>query len=155
MMSCIDYNVFLYFDRFDELMDACSIGDIQKVRDICIAKRHANEQDEHGWTPLIVATYNNHKDIVKYLISIGADIRCKNNNGTNLLMYAKEAYKNQKDDGLFTLYYRLGLSLDDRDYYGKSTREYMMEEGIVINIEESKKRQKSLTIIEFKGKISP
>lgn len=56
--------------------------------------------------------YNN-IDIVRYLIMHGADIHLANYNETNLLMYAKEAYKGSGDNMLFRLYKELGLRSED------------------------------------------
>lgn len=133
MISTIDYDMVIYNDRFEELITACEKGDVDVVKDICSVKRHINEQELHGWTPIIVATYNNHKEIVYYLLSHGADIGCVNNNGTNLLMYAKEAYKRSKDSELFSLFYKLGLSTGAKDYYGKTVIDYLDDEGIRIS----------------------
>jgi methionyl-tRNA formyltransferase len=116
MMSTVDYYIVLYKDRFDELLSACETGNMELVSAICSVKEHINAQNNRGWSPLMVATYNNRKNVVKYLVSVGADIWQVNYNGTNLLMYAKETYKIYKDDYLFKLYKRLGLSEDMEDY---------------------------------------
>lgn len=131
LMSTVDYNIVLYFDRFDELCEVCRVGDIGVVSNICSVKKHINQREiRHGWTPLIIATYNNHKDIVKWLICHGANIYVVNNNGTNLLMYAKDVYKNCGDKELLELYLRLGIDINQKDYYGKSLAEYCNEEGL-------------------------
>lgn len=132
MISSIDYNIILYYDRFNDLMKACENGDLLQVKEICAVKEHINSKNENGWTPLIVATYNNHCDIVKYLINAGADIYAKNNNGTNLLMYAKEAYKKSNDTTLYSLFQLLGLSEHEKDYYGNDLIYYLEKERIII-----------------------
>lgn len=133
MMSTIDYNIVLYKDRFDLLMEACEKGNYDLVKDICSVKEHVNEKNNKGWTPLIVATYNNHKDIVNYLIGIGADIYVKNNNGTNLLMYAKDVYLNFHDNALYKLYKEYGLNEYDTDYEDKDLFYYMKEDNITLD----------------------
>lgn len=129
LIATIDYNIILYIDRFEELLQACRVGDIQRVKEICEVDSHVNVADIHGWTPLIVATYNNHKDIVKYLLLRGADIFVKNNNGTNLLMYAKEAYLKSGDNELFKLFESLGLSVQECDYMGRDLTYYLALQG--------------------------
>ena len=129
VLATIDYNIVLYFDRFRELMESCAKGDFNLVREICTVTEHINAVDEHGWTPLIVATYNNHVDIAKFLIMNGANIWAKNNNGTNLLMYAKEAYMLYKDNELLNLLCSMGLSADECDFSGKSLRDYLNNDG--------------------------
>lgn len=130
-VSTIDYNVILFKDRFKELFDSCKKGDLKKVKDICDVKMHIETKDIHGWTPLIVATYNNHLNIVKYLIKAGADIFVKNYNGTNLLMYAKEAYKQYGDRKLFELYKKLGLSMQESDEKGFNVIDYIRKDGLI------------------------
>lgn len=130
IISTIDNNMVLYFDRFDELMDACENGNIELVIDICSVRKHVNVQDENGWSPLIKATYYNQIDVVKYLISLGADIKMVNRNGTNLLMYAKEAYKRSRDNTLFKLFYSMGLSVKQNDYEGHNVLYYLKKDGI-------------------------
>lgn len=125
LLATIDYNVILYFDRFDELMKACKNGEYEQVKEICTVPEHINAANEHGWTPLIVATYNNQVDIVNFLIMNGADVHATNNNGTNLLMYAKEAYINYGNKELFQLFLKLGLDVENRDYAGKSLQDYL------------------------------
>ncbi len=130
IVSTIDYDIVLYFDLFEELLKACEEGDLKKVRDICSVNKHINEQDKNGWSPIIKATYYNHKEIVEYLIANGADIHIKNRNGTNLLMYAKDAYKKSRDNYLFKKYRLMGLSENEVDYAGKSLIDYLEYEDI-------------------------
>lgn len=132
IISTVDYNMSLYFDRFDELMEACKSGNFKAVKDICVVRKHVNEQDINGWSPLIKATYNNRVDIVKYLIASGANVRIKNRNGTNLLMYAKEAYRNTGDNTLFKIYHNLGLSEKEVDYDSHDLLYYIDKDGITL-----------------------
>lgn len=132
VISTVDYNVVLHFDRFSELMEACTDGNIEQVIKICTVSKHINEQDRNGWTPLIRATYNNHVGIVKYLIAAGADVNLKNRNGTNLLMYAKEAYRQYGDNTLFKIYNCMGLTEGMKDYEGHDLFFYLKKDGITL-----------------------
>lgn len=132
LIATIDYNVILYIDRFEELIQACKEGDIETVKEICQVDSHVNAVDNNGWTPLIVATYNNRKNIVKYLLLKGANIYAKNNNGTNLLMYAKDAYIASSDNELFVLFAKLGLSVKECDYMGKNLDDYLALIGMSV-----------------------
>lgn len=133
VISTIDYNICLYFDRFDELMKACETGNLNVVKKICALRKHVNACNEYGWTPIIVAVYNGKTDIVKYLISIGANIYCENRNGTNLLMYAKEGYKKTGNNELFKLLRGFGLSEKKKDFYGRDLIYYLDREGILLS----------------------
>lgn len=128
LLATIDYDIILYFDRFNELMEACREGNLRTVMDICAVSEHINAADQNGWTPLIVATYNNYEQIVNYLILNGADVTVRNNNGTNLLMYAKDAYCSSKNINLFRTYIELGLTAEACDYSGKNLYQYLQKE---------------------------
>lgn len=129
MFASVDYNIILYIDRFYELLEACKTGDLDLVKDICSVKKHINECDEHGWTPLMVATYNNQKKVVDYLLINGADIFAINNNGTNLLMYAKAAYLQYDDIELLKKFFHLGVDIEREDYRGKNLESYLKDDG--------------------------
>ena len=129
-VCAVDYDIILYYDRMKELLEYCRCGNLEAVREICEVKKHINSADEHGWTPLIVATYNNQVEVVEYLIAQGADIHAVNNNGTTLLMYAKEAYRRTNDGSIFMLLLSLGVNIDKVDYYDKTLKDYCLEEGI-------------------------
>lgn len=132
LVATVDYNIILYFDRLEELLNSCKTGDLENIKEICSLKKFINEQNDFGWTPLIVATYANQLDVIKYLITSGADIHITNNNGTTLLMYAKEAYKIYKDNTIFKLYMKLGLNINQKDYYGYDLHHYLVSEGITL-----------------------
>lgn len=119
VLATVDYNIILYKDRFSELLLACEIGNIDAVKDICSSGFHINDLNEKGCTPLMVATYNNQKEVVYYLLSIGADINAVNYKGENLLMYAKDSFVNTGDGTLISLFLKLGLSPKKKDYQGK------------------------------------
>lgn len=132
VISTVDYDVALYYDRLNELMEACASGDINMVAQICAVSKHINEQDKNGWTPLIKATYNNQLKIVYYLIAVGADVNIKNRNGTNLLMYAKDAFKNYGDNTLFKIFKKMGLTEKLKDYEGHDLIYYLRKDGIML-----------------------
>lgn len=125
LIATIDYDIVLYFDRLDELINACQMGDLNTVKDICNVKRHINETNNHGWTPLIAATYHNRKNVVEFLLMHGANLHVTNYNGTNLLMYAKEAYLLSGDNSIFKMFYQCGLNEHISDYSGKNLLYYL------------------------------
>lgn len=129
MLATIDYNILVYIDRLDELLEYCRAGKLDGVMDVCSVKKHINESNELGWTPLMVATYNNNKNVVEYLLLNGADIHAVNNNGTNILMYAKEAYVRNKDIELLRKFIELGISTELTDYRGKTLIDYLDKDG--------------------------
>ncbi len=130
MISTIDYDIILYIDKFDSVLDSCKNNNFNSLKSIPELYHYVNEQDEHGWTPLIIATYNGFYDIAMYIIANQADLNVVNYNGTNLLMYAKDAFLKTGDTRLFEFFYKKGFSLNDIDYTGKSLIDYCKEQKI-------------------------
>ncbi len=73
ILATSDYDIVVYFDRFEELMQACAEGNLTKVQEICCVREHVNEKDQHGRTPLTVARENGQYEIVKYLLCVGSN----------------------------------------------------------------------------------
>ena len=127
VMATIDYDIILHYDRFNELLEACRSGDADSVREICAVSRHVNEVSPEGWTPLIVATYHGNTDCVDTLLEKGANPFARGRNGTNLLMYAKDAYWKTGDLSLIDRFLQAGLRPLDKDYSGKDLFHYIGE----------------------------
>jgi methionyl-tRNA formyltransferase len=130
-ISTIDYDCILYRDRFGQLLEACIQGNLSVVQNICVVRQHLFERDEHGWTALMVAVYNGHGDIVKWLLSQGADAFAVNNHGTNMLMYSKETWIRTRDSSLFDLFFKMGLNIHQCDSHNRSLVDYCHVEGIL------------------------
>ena len=141
-IATIDYNMILYVDQFEQVLSACKEGDLSYLKQVPSITRYLEEKNEKGWTPLIVAVYNNQKEVVDYLLQIGADAFVKNHNGTNLLMYAKNTYLNHGDTELFEHIYQLGITPEEEDYMGLSLFYYI--EDI-----EPKQKEKLLDILKY------
>ncbi|MCR5255648.1 MAG: ankyrin repeat domain-containing protein [Acetatifactor sp.] len=129
-IATIDYNVVLYKDVLDELLFSICVRDNDTAKLLCKSKSIVNEQNKKGWTPLTVAVYNNNFEMVNYLVKNGSDINVLNNNGTNLLMYAKDCYMNTGDATIFDFLIKYGLDPYKKDYREKSLYDYCMEAGI-------------------------
>lgn len=124
-IATIDYDMILYVDQFEEILEACKVGDmdfLQKVPCVC---KYLEQKNKKGWNPLIVAIYNNQKSVVEYLLSLGSDVHVKNHNGTNLLMYAKNVFLNTGDTELIEKIYALGVLPEECDYMGLDLYHYI------------------------------
>jgi len=126
-IATVDYDMVLYVDQFDAILSACKEGDLTFLRQVSRLEKYLEQKNEKGWTPLIVATYNNQKEVVDYLVEMGADVHVKNHNGTNLLMYAKNAYLNHNDTELLEKIYELGVKPEEEDYLGLDLFSYIEE----------------------------
>lgn len=80
-----------------------------------------------GWTPLIVASFHGHLDLIRALIARGANVNAVNGKGTSVLMYAKSAALR---DGCYTVMDILlaaGADPFHRDIFGRDIEDYARE----------------------------
>ena len=71
-----------------QLMDACNIGNAPRVDKLVRTNVDINARDAHGFTPLILAAYSGHMEVVRILLSAGANPHLTDNRGVNATMYA-------------------------------------------------------------------
>lgn len=109
LISTVDYNIFLYIDRFDEVMKLCKKNNLELIKTISDIGDYVNEKDENGCTPLMLASYYNYLEIVFFFLSKGGNIFERDNNEKSILDYAKYGYNKTGDKTLCELYYKLGL----------------------------------------------
>ena len=129
-VATVDYDVLLYKDRLEPLLEAIRNHNNLLAKNICEVKRFINEKNKVGWTPLIVAVYNNNREFFEFLIKQGANIHDTNFNKTNLLMYAKECVKIHNNHYFFEVLLEMGISPNEKDIYGKNVLDYCEEEQI-------------------------
>ena len=74
------------------LFAACEVGDAEAIEQALAIHPHLlSARTAKGWTPLIVAAFNQNIDAVRILLERGADPNDCGRNGTTVLMYAKTA----------------------------------------------------------------
>lgn len=84
-----------------------------------------------GWSPLIVASFNQSINAVMLLLDWGADPNEPNRNGTTPLMYAKTKLVN-RPDGDYAILRKLveaGADISRADAYGRSILDYVGATG--------------------------
>lgn len=128
-ISTIDYDLCLFKDRFEELLEACREGDLKRIKKIDKVERLILEKNKVGWSPIIVAAYNGHIDVVDYLLSKGASINDINNKGTTVLMYAKNYLEKTGDIGFVNSIIERGADIEKRDFNGCSVKDYVRKTG--------------------------
>lgn len=142
IINTIDYQIKLFLYKIDELIDAAKIGDSQKIKKLIECKYNIYEKNNKGWDALIVATYNGHLDLVKFLVeNLNWNVNTHNNNGTSFLMYAM-TYSSMHNN-LDLLKYVINLediNLFHKDFMGKNVLDYAIEYNNleVINFLQSK-----------------
>lgn len=130
IISTIDYDIQLFKDTFDQTMKYIIDRNNDAAIDLLVTSKLLVSKESHGWTLLTVAVYNDNYEMVVYLVNHGADYHVINNNGTNLLMYAKDCYVIHHNKRIFEYLLNLGLSPLDQDYNGLSLIDYCRLEGI-------------------------
>lgn len=141
VISTIDNDIVMYKDKVEELFKACENGSSELINRLVQIPKIINIQNQYGWTPLMVAIYNNHKEIVKTLLMNGCDLEITNFKGTTALMYAKSAFIIHKDRSIIDILLNFGVDIYQKDYQHKSVIEYCMENNEI----------EVLKIIENKG----
>lgn len=63
--------------QLPELVYWASLGDVEQVEQLLAEGIDPNQTDHEGYTALQAAAENDHLDVVKLLVSKGADIRSK------------------------------------------------------------------------------
>jgi len=142
VISTIDNDIILYKDKVKDLFLACENGLSEIVNRLLQIPKIVNIQNEKGWTPLMVAIYNNQQEIVKTLLMSGADLSICSFNGTTILMYAKSAYMKHKDPEVLKILLSFDLNIYQQDYSNKNVLDYCLENNEIeaLNIFEENKR---------------
>lgn len=114
----------------ENLLLACKESNLTEIKVILEQDTDLIEyKNVKGWTPLIVAAFNQNIEVVKLLIGLGADPRAQNVNGTSVLMYAKTQIlkERQPDLSLLRTLIEAGADISAKDKYGKSVVDYCAE----------------------------
>jgi hypothetical protein len=78
----------LLFPTNFALRESSAAGNFGAVKLFLALGANVNTENKYGSTPLILATYGRHLDIVEYLIDHGADVNVKNEDGNTPLWWA-------------------------------------------------------------------
>lgn len=134
-IATIDYDVELYKDNFDDILEVCKFGTVDELKKIVCTDRILIEKNEKGWSPIIVAAYNGNIDLVRWLVDIGADINDRNNNGTTVIMYYKDYMARSREFSRLKELIKLGADLSLADHAGKTVFDYInnSSDSLLIN----------------------
>jgi folate-dependent phosphoribosylglycinamide formyltransferase PurN len=114
------------------LMLACAEGQLEIATEILdkLPKLY-HQRNEKGWTPLIAAAHHNRREVVKFLLQLGANPNDCGFKGTTVLMYAKTKLLNVQDAdyGLLDDLLAGGADVARTDCFGKNVLDYVQESG--------------------------
>ena len=83
------------------LFTAARNNDVNLAKKLLAAKANVNQQDDTGYTPLILATYDDNFEVANLLLNDGANTEVKDHSGRTALMGA--AYKGHEREVLLLL----------------------------------------------------
>ncbi len=126
VISTIDFDLKLYKDFYSRFWSYCENGNFDLLKEVSSKVENLDLKNKNGWTGLIIATYNGHLNIVKFLLNQKADILVTNYKGTTLLMYALTNYERTRDSAIFRYLIESGADIHGIDEYGKSLKDYLV-----------------------------
>jgi uncharacterized protein len=109
------------------LFVAARTNDLNSVRALIANKADVNQQDDKGYTPLIMATYNGSYDVAQFLLEHGAATEKKDSSGRTALMGA--SFKGDERDVALLLQH--GADPNAKDSKGLTSMMYAVMFGRV------------------------
>lgn len=134
-IASIDYNIKLFKDYYNELIDCCKNDNFDRVVQIIDLVPNLNEIESNGWNPLMIACYFGANNVVKLLLGRGADPNLTNLNGTTTLMYAKDAFLKNRDFSIIDLLLKKGANIYSLDIWGKNIFDYTKDVELIEHLE--------------------
>lgn len=126
VIATVDYDCELIVDAFPALIAAVSAERETEIRSLVGRNAFLLEEScKRGWTPLMVAAYNNKVRSVETLLDLGADPRHANQKGTTPLMFAKDAFLASGDAAILRALSKAGADPEARDLRGLSLFDYV------------------------------
>ncbi len=127
-LSTIDYDIEAHFDNLDGLLIKIPTINLEHFAKELVNTLGVNDRNDKGWSPIIVAAYHGRKDLIEFLLKLGADINDRNYRGTTVLMYGKDyALKNHETEFFYFLINQ-GADLSLKDWSGKTLFDYITKE---------------------------
>jgi len=117
---------------FNKIVSGCEAGRVSVVSaHLDMFPSLIERRTKQGWTPLIVAAFNQHLEVVELLLERGADPNASGRNGTTPVMYAKTALLGASIDDrrLIQALFSAGADLNRTDCFGKDVFHYIEKAG--------------------------
>jgi methionyl-tRNA formyltransferase len=124
VVSTIDFDIRFDRDKTWDFFGLVAESDVSGVINYSNDRKFIDVTNANGWTPLIVAAYQGNESICRALIDAGADVHKSNQNGTTVLMYAKNYGVRMGDFSLCKLLQDAGCDMFERDRFGKTVIDY-------------------------------
>jgi methionyl-tRNA formyltransferase len=123
--ATVDYDIQLFKDKLDLILDCSKTGKLNILMNLYSLGYSFEDQNQKGWTPLIVACFNGQIDVVNFLLSIEVNPNMPNFNGTTPLMFAKDDFFISKNPAIILTLLNNGANLFIRDYRNRNLFDYL------------------------------
>lgn len=130
-LSCIDFDIQYQVDNSLIIFQLIKKKNFKLAIDLIKKdKSLLNITNNKGWSPLMIAAYNGYNFLAKELIKLGANVNQANQNGTTILMYAKDFALQKKNFYIFKLLLNNGAKLTKRNKFKKNIFDYVPKNKI-------------------------
>jgi ankyrin repeat protein len=126
LLACVAFTVVSQAQP-PNLFVAARTNDLNSARALISDKADVNQQDEKGYTPLIMATYNGSYEVAQFLLDHGAATEKKDRSGRTALMGA--SFKGDERDVALLLQH--GADANAKDSKGLTSMMYAVMFGRV------------------------
>tara|TARA_B100000787_G_C16162057_1_gene281916 strand:+ start:211 stop:1335 length:1125 start_codon:yes stop_codon:yes gene_type:complete len=116
--------------QFAYLMVACEAGDVAVAEGVLDSDPSlVSFTNDKGWSPLIVASFHQQRDMVRFLLDHGADPNSSGLKGTTALMYAKTKLVNVSCArfSILDILIEAGADCEQTDCFGKTVLDYVKD----------------------------
>lgn len=123
------WKAITYLNQYkNKIYSHCKNGNFESLKKMEKLSLFVNQEVCNSWTPLAVASYNQHIEIVKFLINLGANVNYSTAKGTTVLMYAKTHAKIVNNDSeMIRLLIDNGADVYKKDIFGKDVFYYLQK----------------------------
>lgn len=133
----------------NELFDACRRNDVANVSAICQQDSwYLGVRDGKGFTPVLIAVYNNAPDVVEWLLGAGAPADVPDQSGNTALMGA--AFKGYKE--MVSMLLQSGVDVNQRNGNGATALTFAATFGQMEIAEMLLENGASLDLLDGLGK---
>ena len=109
----------------EQFWEACSAGELGRVRELAQGLDDIDTRHPQGWTGLIMACRHGHPEVARYLVGRGADVHATNAKGTTVFMYAKTPVMESGKTEILDWLLEQGADINALDRFGKSVLDYV------------------------------
>ena len=127
ILSTIDYDLIIYLDLLEEILEASKNDNVDLIRRAAELKYTLEDKNSKGWNSIIVATYNESRNVFDFLQQRDADINTCNYNGTTLFMYAMTKACSSNNTYFLKELLDRGVNTSKKDRFGLDVFDYCIK----------------------------